>query len=311
MSLGELLDELRRRLILSIVGFVLALGICLYFGDSVVGGFCLPLMDVLTHYKINPQLVADELSEGFAVYIRISAITAISLASPWILYQLWLFVAAGLYPSERKYVTRYLPLSMALLVSGMLFVYFFVLPWTLSFFVEFNSRFSVHLKTSPVVQAVATSMTPTVPLNIPMLSGDPAGLHDGDTWFDTQRGVLKLFYRNEVRIISINSSNLLAQEYKLSHYISLVVTMLITFGLCFQLPLVVLALERIGIVEIESLCSARRGVYFAMVIAAAVITPGDMGVTTIALMLPLIALYELGILLARLSRRRELRGDEN
>ena len=70
------------------------------------------------------------------VFIDISLISAAALASPWILYQLWQFVAAGLYPHERKYVTRYLPLSIALLISGMLFVYFLVLPWTLEFFID-------------------------------------------------------------------------------------------------------------------------------------------------------------------------------
>jgi len=146
MTLGEHLEELRRRLILSLIGVGIALAICLYFGDSVVTGFCLPLLSVLEKYKINTQLVADEVSEGFAVFIRISVISAIALSSPWILYQLWLFIAAGLYPGERKYVTRYLPLSMGLLISGMLFVYFFVLPWTLDFFVGFNSKFSVPRK---------------------------------------------------------------------------------------------------------------------------------------------------------------------
>ena len=54
------------------------------------------------------------------------------------LYQIWQFIAAGLYPKERKYVTKYLPLSITLLIGGMLFLYFYVLPLMLEFFLAFN-----------------------------------------------------------------------------------------------------------------------------------------------------------------------------
>jgi hypothetical protein len=162
-----------------------------------------------------------------------------------------------------------------------------------------------------VVQDAATTGAPggggpaTAPnlMTVPAIKGDPAHPVEGQIWLDTARGALKFSYLGQIRIISINSPNLLAQEYKLSHYIDMVVTMLITFGLSFQLPLVVLALERIGIVQIESLRSGRRYVYFAMVVIAAVITPGDVITATIALMFPLIGLYELGIFLASIGKR--------
>ena len=80
--------------------------------------------------------------------------------------------------------------------------------------------------------------------------------------------------------------------------------MLLTFGLSFQLPLVVLALVRIGIVDIDQLKAFRRYVYFAITILAAAITPGDVITATILLMIPLIFLYELGIWLARVRPPR-------
>ena len=79
-----------------------------------------------------------EVSESFMVYIKISMITAAAFASPWMVYQLWQFVAAGLYPHERKYITKYLPLSITLLITGMVFLYVVVLPLMLRFFVAFN-----------------------------------------------------------------------------------------------------------------------------------------------------------------------------
>ncbi|HQY89818.1 MAG TPA: twin-arginine translocase subunit TatC, partial [Tepidisphaeraceae bacterium] len=71
------------------------------------------------------------------------------------------------------------------------------------------------------------------------------------------------------------------------------------FGVSFQLPLVILALARIGILDVTELKAMRKVVYFVLVIVAAVITPGDVFTATIALTVPLILLYELGIWLAR------------
>jgi sec-independent protein translocase protein TatC len=310
MTIGEHLEELRRRLVFALIGFAVALGVCLFFGQQVVTAFCRPLVLVLEKYDINPQLVTDEVGEGFMTYITISVISAASIASPWILYQLWKFIAAGLYPHERKYVTKYLPLSITLLITGMLFVYFLVLPWTLDFFIGFTT--GIPLGSS---SKIATTQPATNPsdspwsggnlLRVPVIDGDPdpEQVPEGVLYFDKNQQRLKIIIHEQPRVIAINSNNLLAPEIKLSTYISLVVAMLITFGLSFQLPLAVLALERIGIVEIDGLKSGRRYVYFAMVVAAAVITPGDVITATIALMFPLIGLYELGIFLAWFGRR--------
>src|SRR5205807_6448252 len=78
------------------------------------------------------------LTESFAVYMEISLICAVAVAAPWMLYQIWQFVAAGLYPNERKYVTKYMPFSIILLMSGMAFMYFVVLPITVNFLIYFS-----------------------------------------------------------------------------------------------------------------------------------------------------------------------------
>ena len=106
------------------------------------------------------------------------------------------------------------------------------------------------------------------------------------------------------RVIPFGPEKLLAPHITLPDYIDLVVGMLITFALAFQLPLVVLALLRIGIIELETAKAARKYVYFAMVIIAAVITPGDVITATVALLVPLCLLYELGIFLHVMAGRR-------
>src|SRR5207247_9891716 len=153
MTVGEHLEELRWRLILALLGFAIVLGVCLFFGTDVLSAFCAPLVNTLAKHDINPQVVTDEVGEGFMTFIEISVISATALASPWILYQLWQFVAAGLYPHERKYVTRYLPLSITLLISGMVFVYFLVLPLPLEFFITFSTGL-------PLAPAQHSSMAP-------------------------------------------------------------------------------------------------------------------------------------------------------
>jgi sec-independent protein translocase protein TatC len=109
----------------------------------------------------------------------------------------------------------------------------------------------------------------------------------------------------KARVLPFGPDNLISPHITLPEYIDLVVGMLIVFALAFQLPLVVLALLSIGIVELATARSARKYVYFAMVIISAVITPGDVITATIALMVPLCMLYELGIFLYVLGGRKK------
>lgn len=143
---------------------------------------------------------------------------------------------------------------------------------------------------------------------IAAIKGDPATLHPGQpmVWFNLMENRLKVFTGNgsDVRVIPFGPSNLLAMQFTLPNYISLVMGMLLTFGLCFQMPLVVMAIVRLGFVKLDALKRGRKYVYFIMSIVAAVITPGDVITVTIALMIPLILLYEFGLWLAMLGPQR-------
>ncbi len=296
MTIGEHLEELRWRLILGLIGFAVVTIALLFFGDRVLQIFCDPLFSTLRNKGLNPQIYYTTLSEGFTVWLKIVLISAAAIASPWIVYHLWQFVAAGLYPNERKYVTRYAPLSIALLISGMLFVYFLVLPWTIVFFIDFASSV-------PMPQQHVTSTEIHQPFTIPSLNGDPATPKPFEMWFDKVIGQVKIFIDGEgIRVMPFLPQNLLAPHIVLGDYINLVVGMLLVFALSFQLPLLVLAVTRIGIVELEALRSARKYVYFVLVIVACAITPGDIITASLALTLPLCLLYELGIWLASIGQ---------
>ena len=304
MTMGEHLEELRRRIVLGLIGVIVAGGGCLLLGDRLIGLFTRPLVTAMLNERLNPQFFFAELSEGFSVYIKISLICAATIASPWIVYQLWLFIAAGLYPKERRYITKYVPLSLSLVVASVLFVYYIVLPWTIVFFLKFNDSIPLPRQAA---SHVATNLPAGGLFHFPILDGDPPVPTRGDVWFNEPEGRLKMFLgvdrsgEVDLRVIPFGPSKLLSPHLSLPEYIDLVLTTLLTFGLCFQLPLVVLTLVRIGIVPIETLRTGRRYVYFGLVVLAATMTPGDVITAMIALTVPLVLLYEMGIALAAWS----------
>jgi sec-independent protein translocase protein TatC len=296
MTMGEHLEELRTRLVYALIGMAVAAGVCFYFGERLIKIFCAPLIHELQVKNLNTQLIYTELGEPFMVYVKISLISAAALSGPWMLFQIWQFVAAGLYPKERKYITKYIPLSIGLLIAGFAFVYWIVLPWTIAFFLTFGDGLAMPQgDEARVATVMPAGGLPTAPL----LDGDPSHPTPGQFWFNVPQGRLKFFLKDgDVRTITFGPSNLLSPHLSLPEYIDLVLTTLITFGLCFQLPLVVLTLVKIGIVPIATMRTGRRYVYFGLAVLAATMTPGDVITAMIALLAPLVALYELGILLA-------------
>lgn len=312
MTVGEHLEDLRRRLVYALIGFVVASCVCLYFGRShIVPAFCKPLAETLQKHGLPPQLSTDEVPDVFSAFLQISLISGAVIASPWIAWHFWQFVAAGLYPHERHYITKYVPLSITLLITGMLFVYFFVLPWTLEFFIAFSIGVPLKIDNAPPPPPPAIASTrpaSTQPTYIQSLPGRPGITEEGQIWFDETTRRVEAKLGGEIRVIRFSADNLIATDYKLPNYINLVVGMLITFGLSFQLPLVVLALVRVGIVEHETLKTSRQYVYFAIAVLACVITPGDYITSTILLIGPLVMLYELGVWLAREPKARTENG---
>lgn len=299
MSIGDHLDELRGRLVLGVGGFFVACIICFIFGEHVTRWFIRPFIEACDRNQINPQMYYREVAESFMTYIKIVMICAATLAGPWMLYQVWQFVAAGLYPNERKYVTKYLPLSITLLVAGMTFLYAYVLPLMLEFFLAFN--LGVSFPTRHPLPAEPTTR-PTVRLQV--FNDDPKDPEPGSMWIDAKTSLIKICpSKGAVRVLPYGTASLVSPQITLADYIDMVVGLLISFGLAFQMPLVVLALHKMGIMDIPTLKKWRRVVYFSMSIIAACIVP-DVATGMIALLIPLILLYEMGILLAVWSDKK-------
>ena len=135
MSLGDHLEELRARLILAFLGLVIGTIICLFFGGKIIDFIKAPYESVMGE---DAPLQTLSPADGFVSYMKISLVAGLILSSPWVFYQLWMFVAAGLYPKERQYVHKAVPFSVVLFVTGALFFLFIVAPLALGFLVKFN-----------------------------------------------------------------------------------------------------------------------------------------------------------------------------
>src|SRR3954466_11713220 len=204
MTIGEHLEELRTRMILGLGGFFIAAIVCMALGEYVMHWFLRPLMIALEKAHQNPQIYYTEVAESFMVYIKVSLISAATVASPWMLYQLWQFVAAGLYPKERKYITKYLPLSITLLITGMLFLYFIVLPLMMTFFLEFNFGTGSLIRAARVDASASTQPAYTVPA----FDGDPASPTNYQMWFDRSQYRLKLQLDGQTNVITFVSGGI-------------------------------------------------------------------------------------------------------
>ena len=98
--------------------------------------------------NIDQSLVSLAPLETLTIYFMVALVSGLVIASPWVFYQVWAFVAAGLYRHERRYVTKYLPFSLGLFLTGVFLCFFFVLPITLTFLLQFN----VYLGVAPTLR---------------------------------------------------------------------------------------------------------------------------------------------------------------
>ena len=280
MSFGEHLEDLRRRIILSLIGLTVGFAVCLYFGSEILSFLAAPLMVALKAADLEPQLHAIRLTEAFVCYIRVAFYGAILLSSPWIFYQLWGFVAAGLYRNERRYVQVFMPFSALLFVLGALFFITIVAPISCSFFARFCTSFQQpDLPDTFISRALEKYRSPD-------FSDAPLDPNTDST-------------ATIVSTPTAPAPPLIKPTFTLQEYVSLILLLGLSFSLAFQMPLVVFILGRVSLVTIPMLCAYRKYVFLGIVVLAAVMTPPDV-VSQVALALPMYLLYELGIILLRI-----------
>jgi len=146
MSLGDHLEELRARILLALAGLLVGVIVCLipFFFRHIKSFIYQPLGKLPDPNQV--EIIAIAPADPFIVYMKMALIAGLIITSPWVFYQLWMFVSAGLYPHERRYVHIAVPFSAALFVTGALFFLFIVAPISLRFFLGFATFIGVEAK---------------------------------------------------------------------------------------------------------------------------------------------------------------------
>jgi len=156
MSLLEHLEELRRRLIHSafylIAGFAIAWG----FHVKIYGLMEKPITYALQQHNLPTQLIIHNPVDGFNMYLKISFMAGCIIASPFVLYQVWLFISPGLYRNEKRYVMPFMAATVSLFLAGAYFGYRWVFPDSLNFLFTFSKQFRPLIEVNEYTQLFLT-----------------------------------------------------------------------------------------------------------------------------------------------------------
>jgi sec-independent protein translocase protein TatC len=225
------LMELRDRLVKAVIA-VAVVALVLGFYPGPAGLYDLMAAPLVSHLPKGATMIATSVISPFMVPLKVLLMAAFLAALPVVLYQLWAFIAPGLYSHERKLVLPLVISSTVLFYIGVAFCYFFVFGRVFGFIQSFAPA---SITASPDIEA----------------------------------------------------------------YLDFVLSMFLAFGLAFEVPVVVVVLARMGIFSIEKLKEFRGYFVVLAFIIAAIVTPPDV-VSQLALAIPMVGLYELGIWAAQL-----------
>ena len=146
------LTELRQRLINSLVFLAILFIVCYFFSDHIYGFLVEPYANAVRDDEVDRRLIFTALQETFLTYLKVSFFAAFFITSPFILIQVWKFIAPGLYKHEKKAIIPYLVLTPILFLLGGMLVYYLIMPLAIKFFLSFES---VGLNTNLPIQLEA------------------------------------------------------------------------------------------------------------------------------------------------------------
>ena len=141
ISLLAHLQELRKRIIFSVAGILVGFFCCWSYADWIFALVQQPLIQALRHHGFSGGLVYLNPTEPFNLYLEVGFVAGLFAASPFIFYQVWLFIAPGLYRNERRYVLPFVVSTVGLFIAGGLFGYKLVYPASLEFLIGYGQRF--------------------------------------------------------------------------------------------------------------------------------------------------------------------------
>ena len=241
----EHLTELRSRLIRSVVAFALCMIAAFTVATHIFNFLANPIVEILKENGQSPDLIFTGLQQGFMVNIRLSLFGGFMVSFPYISFQLWKFVAPGLYKNEKRAFLPFLLASPLLFLLGASFAFYIVMPLAFDFFLGFQQE---NADVSDLV---------------------------GITYLGT-----------------------------INEYLGLTMKFIIAFGLCFQLPVLLTLMGKVGLISSEVLAKSRKYAVVGILVLAAIVTPPDV-ITQIILFTVVYALYEVSVLLVKWVEKKK------
>ncbi len=141
MGFLDHLEELRRRLVYSLGAVAVGFFVCWGYRERIYAFMQKPIMDALRANGTTDKLVYLNPIEPFNLYLKIAALAGLFLTSPFVLYQVWMFISPGLYRREKRYVVPFMVSTIALFAIGGYFGYRIVYPRALDFLIDFSKQF--------------------------------------------------------------------------------------------------------------------------------------------------------------------------
>ena len=133
------LTELRKRLINTLIFLFSFFIFCYFFSDYIYGFLVEPYADAVKNDSVDRRLIFTALQETFLTYLKVSFFAAFFFTSPFILIQIWKFIAPGLYEHEKSAIMPYLIITPILFLLGGMLVYYLIMPLAIKFFLSFES----------------------------------------------------------------------------------------------------------------------------------------------------------------------------
>lgn len=266
----EHLAELRTRLIRSVIAFIIGIVLAFTVAEPILEFLLAPIENTLRDLgDPNPTLQYTSPQEYLFTLFRISMVFGFILAFPVIAYQLWRFVAPGLYKTEKNAFLPFLIASPVMFLLGASFAQFVVTPLAMAFFLGFAD-------VSSIFASLLTSVAGNIPAGdaLPPSGGLPAEVAPSN------EGVRITFFG------------------KVNESLDITLKFIIAFGMCFQLPVLLTLMGKAGLVSADGLGAVRKYAMVGILLLAALVTPPDV-ITQLILFTVVYGLYEVSIFLVR------------